>query len=284
MKHLTLALAVALLLVTGAASAVDADIDGATAGKWTMDLDAAKKLAAEKDLPILLNFSGSDWCRWCKIMENNVFSKEEWSEYAQQSLVMVLLDFPRDKTLVPEKYKKRNEELNDKYGVRGFPTFVILDSDGTTELGRLGAGREKTPSSVQEELKALFRYRDAEIKRYAEGLGDTGADYLAIIGELTSAKEQIAERKAAIAEAEAKIEKLEEKLDAQFDAARDFRAQQLSVAERKEYEQIKAEHAAAERDLEEWLESEPKPTPETRKTFREKSERVSAAEAKLNKY
>jgi len=44
----------------------DFDTEGAKVGRWTMDLDAAKKLATDKQLPILLNFTGSDWCYWCK--------------------------------------------------------------------------------------------------------------------------------------------------------------------------------------------------------------------------
>ncbi len=38
--------------------------EGAKVGHWTMDFEAAKKIAAEKNLPLLLNFTGSDWCGW----------------------------------------------------------------------------------------------------------------------------------------------------------------------------------------------------------------------------
>ena len=61
----TLVLAVCCTISIGAD---DTDASGATLGKWTQDLDAAKKLAKEKDLPMLINFSGSDWCGWCKRM------------------------------------------------------------------------------------------------------------------------------------------------------------------------------------------------------------------------
>ena len=74
---------------------------GAELGKWTMDFDAAKTLAAEKEVPILINFTGSDWCGWCKLMDREVFSKAEWQQYAAESLVLVWIDFPRDKALVP---------------------------------------------------------------------------------------------------------------------------------------------------------------------------------------
>ena len=120
-----------------------------------MDLEAAKKLAAEKQLPILLNFTGSDWCYWCKLMEKNVFTQPAWKAYAKDSIIMVLIDFPRDKTAVPEKYKERNDALKNQYGISGYPTFVLLKPDGTNEQGRLKAGRNKTPASFVKELEAL---------------------------------------------------------------------------------------------------------------------------------
>ena len=117
-----------------------------------MDVEAAKKWAAEKQLPILLNFTGSDWCGWCKLMEKNVFTKPDWKSYAGEHIVMVLIDFPRDQTAVPEKYKARNKSLKDQYGISGYPTFVLLAPDGTTEVARLKAGRNKTPESFIKEI------------------------------------------------------------------------------------------------------------------------------------
>ena len=142
-KNILFNVGVALMVMAGNLIAVECDVDGAVPGKWTMDLDAAKTVAAEKQLPILLDFSGSDWCGWCKLMESNVFALPEWSAWATNNLMMVLLDFPQDKSLVPEKYVERNNALNAQYGVEGFPTFVLLDSDGQTEIGRLGAGSGK---------------------------------------------------------------------------------------------------------------------------------------------
>ena len=60
-------------------------VDGHVAGKFTMDLEAAQKYARENNTPILLNFTGSDWCKWCKLMEKNVFekSKMQGGKYAK---------------------------------------------------------------------------------------------------------------------------------------------------------------------------------------------------------
>lgn len=116
-------------------------IDGAVVGEWTMDYAAAQTLAREKGLPMLLNFTGSDWCGWCKLMDRNVFSTTEWREWAAQNIVLVWIDFPRDSSLVPEKYVERNQALASQFGVRGYPTYMILSPEGRT-LGKLGASQD----------------------------------------------------------------------------------------------------------------------------------------------
>ena len=128
---------------------------GAKAGEWTMDFDAAKTLAREKNLPILINFTGSDWCGWCKLMDREVFAKDEWQAYAKENVVLVTIDFPQDKTRVPMHFVARNQKLSETYGVRGYPTYIVLGADGTTRLGQLGASRDASPSSFIGELKKL---------------------------------------------------------------------------------------------------------------------------------
>ena len=128
---------------------------GAKVGQWTMDFDAAKTLAKEKNLPILINFTGSDWCGWCKLMDRSVCSKPEWEAYAKENLVLVYIDFPQDKALVPVHFVARNQKLSDSFDVRGYPTYIVLASDGETRLGQLGASRTATPESFMADLKKL---------------------------------------------------------------------------------------------------------------------------------
>ena len=104
---------------------------------WTEDLDLAMKYAARTKRPIVLDFTGSDWCGWCIRLHDEVFSKKAFKDYADKNLVLVTIDFPRSKKL-PAEIKQRNSKLSQKYGVRGFPTIVILDSTGKKELGRTG--------------------------------------------------------------------------------------------------------------------------------------------------
>ncbi|MGD9782041.1 MAG: thioredoxin family protein [Kiritimatiellia bacterium] len=149
-----------------------AALEGAVAGEWTMDLDAAKALAAETGLPLFLNFTGSDWCGWCRMMDKQVFSQEAWKTYAKKNFVLVWIDFPRDKSLVPDAFAERNAKLMQEFGVGGFPTYVLLDSDGHTRLGQAGASRDATPERFIAELDDALLASDKSIAALKEKLAD----------------------------------------------------------------------------------------------------------------
>lgn len=151
----TLSLGLCMQAVAGHKKTAPAT-EGAEVGVWTQDYDAAKKLAAEKKLPLFLNFTGSDWCGWCKLMDKEIFSETKWKNWAKKNIVLVWIDSPRDKSLVPEKYVARNRQLMDSFGVRGFPTYIVLDSDGVTKKGQLGASRDANPKDFIKELEAVI--------------------------------------------------------------------------------------------------------------------------------
>lgn len=111
----------------------------ATELTWLTDLDQAKARAAAEKKHVLLNFTGSDWCPFCVKLQKEVFSKPEFAEYAQKHLVLVEIDFPRKKDQPPE-LKKANKKLQDQYKVTGFPTLVLLDSQGKQVGKKVGYG------------------------------------------------------------------------------------------------------------------------------------------------
>ena len=286
-KATSLLIATALLAFTaiGWAEKVETDMDGATTGKWTMDLAAAKTLAAEKKLPILLDFSGSDWCGWCKVMEENVFTQPEWTAYATNNLIMVLVDFPSDKSRVPEKYVERNESLQTKYGVQGFPTFVVIDDDGETELGRLGSGRDKTPASFQGELEKLFRNRPASIARYAASLSpEARARFDAINAKMAKQKAANKAVKAEVADAKQRAANLEESISKSEEELQDFRVSQLSETQQKEYKELKASLESKQKELEDWIATQPERSEDNMKKFEALQGELQSLGSKLEAY
>lgn len=121
---------------------------------WQTDFAAARKLAAEKKLPILADFSGSDWCGWCIKLDKEVFSQDVFRNWAKDNVVLFLADFPR-KSVLPEEIKKQNRKLMDKYGVQGFPTVLILDAEGNMlqQTGYVQGG----PQVYVDNLKTLLQ-------------------------------------------------------------------------------------------------------------------------------
>jgi protein disulfide-isomerase len=103
---------------------------------WLTDFEAAKKQASAEGKPILVNFSGSDWCGWCIRLDQEVFSQKDFQAFAGKEVVLLLLDFPASKQQ-PEALAAQNKKLAEKYGVRGFPTVLVLDAKGEV-LGRTG--------------------------------------------------------------------------------------------------------------------------------------------------
>ncbi|MBO7684323.1 MAG: thioredoxin family protein [Kiritimatiellae bacterium] len=115
-----------------AAAAVCASLAYATStpAGWTDDFDAAKKQAAAEGKLLLVDFSGSDWCGWCKKLDREVFAKPEFMDGVKNDFVLVMIDSPRDKSLLSEKAAKQNPELQRKYKISGYPTVLIMDADG----------------------------------------------------------------------------------------------------------------------------------------------------------
>ena len=62
---------------------------------WLDDIENAKEQAKQGGKRILLDFTGSDWCGWCKKLDAEVFSQQEFKDYAAKKLVLVEVDFPK---------------------------------------------------------------------------------------------------------------------------------------------------------------------------------------------
>jgi thioredoxin-related protein len=127
---------------------------------WYTSLQEVHDISTKTNKPIFAFFTGSDWCGWCKKLQNNVFVKPEFIEWASKNVVLLELDFPRSKPLTPE-LSKQNAELQQALGVRGYPTVWLLftekvDSTNTINLRTLGSlGYPQGAQPGKEEVKFL---------------------------------------------------------------------------------------------------------------------------------
>jgi thioredoxin-related protein len=124
------------------------------AAGWESDFDKAAAKAKAEGKHILIDFSGSDWCGWCIKLDKEVFSQSAFKQYAKDNLVLVLADFPSDKSKQSAAVQKQNDELAKKFGVKGFPTVFLLNSEGKplAKTGYQAGG----PEAYVEHIKKLI--------------------------------------------------------------------------------------------------------------------------------
>jgi len=96
---------------------------------WNGNLEKAIEQAKKENKAVLVNFTGSDWCIWCKRLSAEVFQQKDFEAYAKESLVLVMLDFPKDLQQSQET-KAYNNSLAQKYGIQGFPTILLINGQG----------------------------------------------------------------------------------------------------------------------------------------------------------
>ena len=77
---------------------------------WLENLNDALEISQETGKPILMDFTGSDWCFWCKKLDAEVFSQKPFIEYANENLVLLKIDFPSN-IEQSEELIKQNEKL-----------------------------------------------------------------------------------------------------------------------------------------------------------------------------
>lgn len=115
---------------------------------WLTDFSAAQAQAQKENKPIVLSFTGSDWCSWCILMRRQVLDTPDFYSYARDKFVLMEVDLPRNSSGMPPQQLRNNHELAQRYKVSTFPTVLIITADGTLAGGFTG-GRTDLPAVTQ---------------------------------------------------------------------------------------------------------------------------------------
>ena len=117
---------------------------------WHTDINKATELSLKENKPLLLFFTGSDWCGWCIKLQKDVLKKDEFFIWATQNVILVELDFPK-RTPQDETIKMQNQQLAQTFGIQGYPTVWLVNPvKGEDEkvnlqgLGSLGYDKSAT--------------------------------------------------------------------------------------------------------------------------------------------
>ena len=66
-----------------------------TGNDWNTDMNKAIQISQTTGKPLMLFFTGSDWCGWCKKLVREVYKTSEFNKWAKKNVVLVEIDFPK---------------------------------------------------------------------------------------------------------------------------------------------------------------------------------------------
>jgi thioredoxin-related protein len=131
--------------------------------KWITNYDLASSLARKQDKIILAYFSGSDWEPWTQKLDEDVLSTDRFKVWAQEHVIPLQLDFPRDKH--PSAIvKQQNEKLKLRYSISKVPTFVFLDPTGQPIARASYEDVCLRPEEVKGQPRAAIAFLDGVLK------------------------------------------------------------------------------------------------------------------------
>ena len=122
---------------------------------WLTNIEEAQEKAKAGRKVVLLFFTGSDWCPPCKAIKEEVLDTEEFMEYAKKNMILVELDFPRDKSKITKDQSAYNRAQAKKFNVTGFPTVIVIEIDGTVLVKRVGFRGKMTGESFAKGIEKI---------------------------------------------------------------------------------------------------------------------------------
>lgn len=127
---------------------------------WETDWNKALEKAGKSGQPVLVDFTGSDWCPGCIYLRKNIFDTDAFAKYAgDNNFVLVELDFPRTEGKMPPEQLKFHEELMRRYGISVFPSVLMMEGNGAPYAKIVGPSR-----TVEEYLKKLAAAGETRLK------------------------------------------------------------------------------------------------------------------------
>jgi YHS domain-containing protein len=123
------AMSLALLLFVTTAVAQDAV-------PWARSIEEAQQIAAQQNRLVLVHFYG-DACPPCKVLDANVFPKPEFARALTANYVPVKINGNQNRALVA------------KYGIKQWPTDIVLTADGKVISGPMGCPKPGPNQTAQ---------------------------------------------------------------------------------------------------------------------------------------
>jgi thioredoxin-related protein len=126
---------------------------------WLTDFEVAKQQAKETQKPILIYFTGSDWCAPCKMLKNDFFYTDTFQEKSKQ-FVLLMVDFPRSNERISEAQRSHNKRLGRIYNPKSrFPNIVAINHKGEKIANIMSYNKKRG-------TKRHYRFLEKVLKNY----------------------------------------------------------------------------------------------------------------------
>lgn len=114
---------------------------GGSGGKESMSTVVISEPTPVRNVPgnqrvRVILFTGTEWCPACTHLDSSVIATKEWADFQRAEIAFQKVDVPADRS----RLKEGDRLLVSKYGVRGYPTMVVLDAKGKELSRQVGSG------------------------------------------------------------------------------------------------------------------------------------------------
>jgi thiol-disulfide isomerase/thioredoxin len=113
-------------------------VPASASDRWLTDYEAAMQTSRESGRPVLTIFTGSDWCPHCRTLEDNVLATETFLGWAEDRVVLLMIDLPQNG--ISQALRSERSQVCIKYGVRTFPSALLIGPDGNKLALQTGYG------------------------------------------------------------------------------------------------------------------------------------------------
>lgn len=137
--------------------------------KWFRDLDAAAKVAADSDKPMVVKV-GATWCGACVRMDQTTFASTSVKERLQAGFIAVNIDADRFPGIVRQ------------FGVASFPTTFVLSADRSVLKRMPGLRSASQLISTLDSLRP-FKKQESQTKTDTTPLGFDGYCLVSLLDE-----------------------------------------------------------------------------------------------------
>lgn len=128
---------------------------------WLVNFEEAYEVSKKTGKPIMANFTGSDWCGWCKRLTKSVFSQPGFKSWSDDNVVLLELDYPKRKS-VPAEIQKQNNNLRQAFRISGYPTVWVFhiekDEKGEYNIDPIGkTGYKRTVEEFTDDVEKMMK-------------------------------------------------------------------------------------------------------------------------------